>query len=130
MSKGEIFSDTRSRRAGADDALTNQGVEGLESVQTRQVGDGLMMDCNCVYCGKQVISIAKWVELVHWVRGIKTEDTFATTAGIVYQCSCGKCATRTKVLINWNEIRDTLTAGVHARKVHPGVLPLLAGVQR
>lgn len=122
---GKVFSDMSGK--GAADALSNQGVDGLETVQTKQVGDGLMMDCNCSRCGVQMYSVAKWGELVAMARGQAVLDTSTSHVGVVYFILHARCGGRTGVLINWTEIRDVLTAGVHARKVPVQILRLLSG---
>lgn len=75
---------------------------------------GVVLLSNCQSCGRQWKGIIPWTEVAMFYLGHGVPNTRATRQGVWMGCQCNSCSKTTPVLLDWDEIRRYVDAGVRS----------------
>jgi len=83
---------------------------------------GVVLLANCQSCGRQWKGVIPWTEVAFFFLGHEVEDTRATRQGVWMGCRCNGCSKTTPVLLDWDEIRRYVDAGIRSGSLDRKIL--------
>lgn len=75
---------------------------------------GVVLLTNCQNCGRQWKGVIPWTEVAFFFLGHDVPKTKATRQGVWMGCDCNGCGKTTPVLLDWDEIRRYVEAGIRS----------------
>lgn len=103
-------------------------VEDASKVNETVVTRGVVLDTNCLYCGRQVKMVVKWKEVAAFVLGEPVEDTVPGNVGVVAKVAC-PCGRHGKMTLDWaTDIKRWLDQGVHRGAISPEIYKAMNGL--
>lgn len=124
--KGVFSESLEGNRSHVDDGMFGlSGEEGdLTALRSQVTARGVIFTTSCSGdartktsgCGKQLKAVLPWGEILAWYSGTPVQGSVATRQGVISRLSC-RCGDSTPILIDWEEVRQWLAAGVRSGAV-------------
>lgn len=86
-------------------------IEDTEKIQDTCVKSGVILQSNCLYCGRQWKSIMHWPEISFFFLGQPVTGTQPTKQGIRWPSPC-RCGRATPVILTWEDVKRWVDSGV------------------